>query len=80
MKRILTTTATMLLAAALLNGCAVGASPAVADRVVDGGRQARSFAGELSRLEDAIRADPRGSDALFLGGVLVLCLNAGGEG
>ncbi|NIF40123.1 outer membrane protein assembly factor BamE [Burkholderia sp. Tr-862] len=31
MKRILTTTATMLLAAALLNGCAVGASPAVAD-------------------------------------------------
>jgi signal transduction histidine kinase len=27
----------------------------------------------------AIRADPRGSDALFLGGVLVLCLNAGGE-
>ncbi|NRF83828.1 outer membrane protein assembly factor BamE [Burkholderia gladioli] len=31
MKRILTTTATMILAAALLNGCAVGASPAVND-------------------------------------------------
>ena len=27
----------------------------------------------------AVRLDPRGSDALFLGGVLVLCLNAGGE-
>ena len=27
----------------------------------------------------AVRADPRGSDALFLGGVLVLCLNAAGE-
>ncbi len=27
----------------------------------------------------AIRTDPRGSDALFLGGVLVLCLNAGSE-
>jgi signal transduction histidine kinase len=27
----------------------------------------------------AIRLDPRGSDALFLGGVLVLCLNAAGE-
>jgi signal transduction histidine kinase len=27
----------------------------------------------------AIREDPRGSDALFLGGVLVLCLHAGGE-
>ncbi|MGI9146048.1 MAG: ATP-binding protein [Chloroflexota bacterium] len=27
----------------------------------------------------AIRVDPRGSDALFLGGVLVLCLNAAGE-
>lgn len=31
MKRILTSTATMFLAAALLNGCAVGASPTVAD-------------------------------------------------
>ncbi len=27
----------------------------------------------------AVRADPRGSDALFLGGVLVLCLSAAGE-
>jgi signal transduction histidine kinase len=27
----------------------------------------------------AIREDPRGSDALFLGGVLVLCLHAAGE-
>ncbi|HEX8969171.1 MAG TPA: ATP-binding protein, partial [Chloroflexota bacterium] len=27
----------------------------------------------------AIRLDPRGPDALFLGGVLVLCLNAAGE-
>jgi signal transduction histidine kinase len=27
----------------------------------------------------AIRAEPRGSDALFLGGVLVLCLSAAGE-
>jgi signal transduction histidine kinase len=27
----------------------------------------------------AVRLDPRGSDALFLGGVLVLCLNAAGE-
>src|SRR5579871_1015481 len=27
----------------------------------------------------AIRLEPRGSDALFLGGVLVLCLNAAGE-
>ena len=27
----------------------------------------------------AVRAEPRGSDALFLGGVLVLCLNAAGE-
>jgi signal transduction histidine kinase len=27
----------------------------------------------------AIRLDPHGSDALFLGGVLVLCLNAGGQ-
>ncbi len=27
----------------------------------------------------AVRMDPRGSDALFLGGVLVLCLNAAGE-
>jgi signal transduction histidine kinase len=27
----------------------------------------------------AIRLDPHGSDALFLGGVLVLCLNAAGE-
>src|SRR5712691_4903562 len=27
----------------------------------------------------AIRLDPRGSDALFLGGVLVLCLSAAGE-
>ena len=27
----------------------------------------------------AIRIDPHGSDALFLGGVLVLCLNAAGE-
>ena len=27
----------------------------------------------------AVRADPHGSDALFLGGVLVLCLSAGGE-
>ena len=26
----------------------------------------------------AVRSDPRGSDALFLGGVLVLCLNAAG--
>jgi signal transduction histidine kinase len=27
----------------------------------------------------AVRLDPRGSDALFLGGVLVLCLNVAGE-
>jgi signal transduction histidine kinase len=27
----------------------------------------------------AVRADPRGSDALFMGGVLVLCLSAAGE-
>ena len=27
----------------------------------------------------AVRADPRGSDSLFLSGVLVLCLNAAGE-
>jgi signal transduction histidine kinase len=27
----------------------------------------------------AVRADPRGADALFLGGVLILCLNAAGE-
>ncbi|HEV7664271.1 MAG TPA: ATP-binding protein [Chloroflexota bacterium] len=27
----------------------------------------------------AVRAEPRGSDALFLGGVLVLCLSAAGE-
>src|SRR5438046_2377747 len=27
----------------------------------------------------AVRADPHGSDALFLGGVLVLCLSAAGE-
>lgn len=27
----------------------------------------------------AVRADPRGSDALFLGGVLVLCLSAAGD-
>jgi signal transduction histidine kinase len=26
-----------------------------------------------------VRADPRGADALFLGGVLILCLHAGGE-
>src|SRR5258708_6513421 len=65
------TTALMIVALANTNVPVGGAA------ILLGAFGAAGYAGAVAT-RPAVRADPRGSDALFLGGVLVLCLSAAG--
>src|SRR5579859_6650833 len=64
---------------ALMTVILANPSPAVGGAaILLGGFAAAGYAVAVAT-RPAVRAEPLGSDALFLGGVLVLCLNAAGE-